>query len=226
MADTDKRTTLLTVTRRQLMAGVAAASSAGPFGVSARDDTTRKLQLEDPTLRLCERWLEVHGRTQALCRKQQSLETMLVRTIGSQNTQEHLTSGGEANVRSVDGLSIILLPEDEAFQDKAVAELAAHQARWDAMDDQIGYSRMDEMIRQSEAIEQALLGDLLLSPATTIHGVLAKLSVMLCEAENREDPDDFPWLHIRALWNDLIRLHGLDAVTNPGSEKQQNSQSR
>ncbi|WP_095201995.1 hypothetical protein [Mesorhizobium carmichaelinearum] len=225
MADTDNKSTLLTVTRRQLMAGVAAASSSGPFGVSARENTTRKLQLEDPTLRLCERWLEVHGRTQALCRKQQSLETLLVRTIGFQNTQEHLTSGGEANVRSVDGLSIILLPEDEAFH-KAVAELAAHQAHWDAMDDQIGYSRMDEMIRQSEAIEQALLGDLLLSPATTIHGVLAKLSVVLCQAENREDPDDFPWHHIRALRNDLIRLHGLDAATNPRSEKQQNSQSR
>src|SRR6266567_1335308 len=117
MADTNNRTTLLTVTRRQLMAGVAAASSAGPFGVSARENTTRELQLEDPTLRLCERWLEVHGRTQALCRKQQSLETQLVRTIGFPNKQEDVTNRGEANAPSVDGLSIILLPEDEAFRD-------------------------------------------------------------------------------------------------------------
>ncbi|MFI7957434.1 hypothetical protein, partial [Acinetobacter baumannii] len=67
---------------------------------------------------------------------------------------------------------------------------------------------------------------LLLSPSTTIHGVLAKLSVILREAEQREDPDDFPWPHIRALRHDLTRLHGLDIATVLKSEEQQTSQSR
>ena len=175
------------------MMGAAAASTSD---ASAGEIMSHKSPKEDPSLRLCEQWREVHSNTMALCRKQQMLETQLVDAIG--------------------------FPD----RDQAVVNLAAHQARWDAMDNQIGYSRMDGMIRQSEAVERALLDDLLLSPSTTIHGVLAKLSVILREAEQREDPDDFPWPHIRALRHDLTRLHGLDIATVLKSEEQQTSQSR
>lgn len=224
MGDSDNSTALPSVTRRRLIAGAAAAGTAWPFGVSAHENTSRKVLREDPALHLCEKWREAHDNTLALCRKQQLLETELVRTVGFPNAQLRLASEDVAPTRSIDGgLGVF---EDDAIRDLAIDKLAAHQARWDAIDERIGYSRMDCMIRQSEAAEQALLDDLLRSPATTIHGVLAKLSVILFEGEHREDPDDFPWLHIRALRDDLCRLHGLDTVTTPSSEKQQNSKSR
>lgn len=190
MADSDNSTTLRSVTRRRLMIGAAAASVARPSGAAAGENMSPNSPQEDPSLRLCEQWREAHSNTTALCRKQQVLETQLIRTIGF------------------------------PARDRAVVDPTANQARWDAVDDQIGYSKMDGMIRQSEAAEQAILGNLLLSPATTIQGVLAKLSVILCEAEHREDPNDFPWPHIRALRNDLTRLHGLDIATILRSEKQ------
>ena len=196
MADSDNSTALPSVTRRRLMAGATAASIAWPSGGLAQGDTSPKVLQEDPSLRLCKEWGEVHSNTVALCRKQQVLETQLIKTIGF------------------------------PARDQVAVDPTANQARWDAMDDQIGYSKMDGMIRQSEAAEQAILSDLRLSPATTIQGVLAKLSVILCEAEHREDPHDFPWPHIRALRNDLTRLHGIDIATILRSEKQQNSQSR
>jgi hypothetical protein len=196
MADSDNSMTLPSVTRRRLMMGAAVASVAWPSGASAGENMSPNSPQEDPSLRFCEQWREVHSKTMVLCRRQQVLEAQLIKTIGF------------------------------PARDRAVVDPAAHQARWDAMDDQIGYSKMDGMIRQSEAAEQALLSDLLQSPAATIQGVLAKLSVILCEAEHREDPDDFPWAHIRVLRNDLIRLHGRDIATTLKSEKQQNSQSR
>ncbi|MFE0017549.1 hypothetical protein ACFWXH_22090 [Mesorhizobium sp. NPDC059054] len=208
MSGSDDGRILPSITRRRLMTGAAAASITWPFGLSAHENTPRKVLREDPSFRLCERWREMHDNTLALCRKQQSLEADLVRTIGFPSIQERRSNGGEVTIRSINDL-----PEDNAIQSRASADLAAHQARWDAMDDQIGYSRMDAMIRQSEALEQAILDDLLRSPALTIDVVLAKLSVILCEAENREDPDDFPWSHIRAVRNDLARLHGLDIDT-------------
>jgi hypothetical protein len=224
MADSDNRRTLPSVTRRRLMAGAASAGAAWPFGGSARGDILGMESRDDPALCSCEKWQEARNNTLALCRKQQSLEAHLVRTIGFPDVR--LINGSEPAIRFIDGLPERSLLEDEAVRHRAVVDLAAHQARWDAMDEQIGYSRMDRIIRESEATEQAILSDLLLSPALTIHGVLAKLSVILCEAENREGRDDFPWPHIRALRHDLIRLHGLDIATIPSSEKPQNSQSR
>ncbi|WP_181176584.1 hypothetical protein [Mesorhizobium sp. B2-3-5] len=54
--------------------------------------------------------------------------------------------------------------------------IAAHQARWDAADAEIGYSRTDELIQRSE---QALLDDLALSPACSVEAATTKAASML-----------------------------------------------
>ena len=104
--------------------------------------------------------------------------------------------------------------------------MAEHQTRWDALDDQIGYSRMDSLIRQSEAVERALLDEIVLSPASSVDAMLAKLAVILCEAENRDAPEEFPWPHIRSLRNDLTRLHGAEPATIARPGQQLNSENR
>ncbi len=223
MADSDNSTALSSVTRRRLMAAV---TRSRPPDVSTPQSPSSETSHEDQILRLCEEWQEAHDHTLALCRKHGVLEAELVRVIGFPSARLPLSKGSEGTVHSFDEVPEIGSPEDEAAPNEAITELAAHQARWNALDDQIGYSRMDRLIRESEAVERALLDETLLSPASTIDGMLAKLSVILCEAENRDDPEDFPWPHIRSLRNDLARLYGTEPATIARPSPQPNSESR
>lgn len=224
MADPDNSTPLPSVTRRQLMA--ATASTTQRSQVSKRQSQSSEASHQDPILRLCEEWQEAHNHTLALCREHGALEAELARVIGFPNARPSLINRNDKKIRSVKDLPEVGPPEGGAIHDQASAELDEHQARWDAMDHQIGYSRMDGLIRQSEATERALLADILLSPASTIDAILAKLSVILCEAKNRDDPEDFPWPHIRSLRNDLTRLHGAEPATAARLGQQLNSESR
>ncbi|HEV2506819.1 MAG TPA: hypothetical protein VGV39_27345 [Mesorhizobium sp.] len=224
MADSDNSTTLPTVTHRRSMA--AAARTTRPFDVSTPQSQSSEASHEGLTLHLCEAWQEAHNHTLALCRKHGALEAELVRVIGFPSTRPSLNNGSDRQLHSVDNLPDVGPTEGEAIRDQAIVEPDEHQARWDAMDDQIGYSRMDSLIRQSEATERALLADILLSPASTMDGMLAKLSVLLAEAENRDDPEDFPWPHIRALRNDLTRLNGAAPASIARVGQQLNSESK
>ncbi|RWB38271.1 MULTISPECIES: hypothetical protein [unclassified Mesorhizobium] len=120
------------------------------------------------------------------------------------------------DAHSIESLNDAYSPENEVEWGRALADFAAHQARWDAADDEIGYSRTDELIRQSETAESALLDDLPETAATSIEGILAKLKVILRDGEHWEHPDDFPWPHIRSVLGDLSRHHKYrsgDAMT-------------
>lgn len=213
MADSDHSTTLSSVTRRLLMTQIVAAGGLLPFGARAREDISIKGQHDDPALRLCESWHEVHRSTLALCRKQQQLETYLVKAIGFPCAKMQLPGGGEKTVHSPESLDELYSPENEVAWRRALADLAAHQARWDAADAEIGFSRTDELIQRSKAAEQALLDDLPLTPACSVEGVLAKLFVILCYGEHWEDSDDFPWRHVRSALDDLARYHHIDPTT-------------
>ncbi|CDX41465.1 conserved hypothetical protein [Mesorhizobium plurifarium] len=213
MADSDHSTTLPSVTRRLLMTQIVGVAGLWPFGARARENVSIKGRQDDPALRLCESWHEVHRSTLALCRQQQQLETYLVKAIGFPCAKVQLAGGGERTVHSVESLESLYSPENEVAWDRALADLSAHQARWDATDAEIGFSRTDELIQRSEAAEQALLDDLPLTPARTVEGVLAKLSVVLRYGEHWEDSDEFPWRHIRSVLDDLARYHHIDPTT-------------
>lgn len=217
MVDSDNSMTLPSVTRQRLMAGAGAAGTAQQSQVSTQQSQSSEALYEDRTLRLCEEWQEAHEHTLMLCRRHQALETQLVRAIGFPSEWLLFPNGSKEK---------IVAHEGDTISDQAMAEQAEHQARWDALDDQLGYSRMDSLILQSEATERALLADILLSPASTVDCILAKLSVILCEGENRDDPENFPWPHIRSLHNDLTRLHGTEPATTARPGQQLNSESR
>ncbi|MBZ9843371.1 hypothetical protein [Mesorhizobium sp. CA5] len=225
MADSDNTTPLSFVTRRLLMTQIVTMAGLGPFGARARENIAIKSRQDDPALRLCESWHEIHRSTLELCRQQQQLETYLVKAIGFPCAKMQLPGGGEKTVHSVESLDELYSPESEVALDRVLADLAAHQARWDAADAEIGFSRTDELIRRSEATEQALLDDLPLSQACSVEGVLAKLLVILRYGEHWEDPDDFPWRHIRSVLDDLARHHHIDPASivasraNEGKER-------
>ncbi|RUW51082.1 hypothetical protein EOA32_17200 [Mesorhizobium sp. M1A.F.Ca.ET.072.01.1.1] len=220
MADSDHSTTLSSVTRRLLMTQIVAMGALWPFGARARENISVKGRQGDPVLRLCAKWHEVHRSTLALCRQQQQLETYLVEAVGFPCAKMQLRDGGERTVHSVESLDKLYSSENEVAWGRALADLAAHQARWDAADVEIGFSRTDELIQRSEAAEQALLDDLPLSPARSVEGVLAKLLVILHYGEHWENPDDFPWRHIRSMLDDLARCHDIDPASIVNANEQ------
>ncbi|RWK29349.1 hypothetical protein [Mesorhizobium sp.] len=208
MADSDNSMSLSFVTRRRLLAGTATAALAWPFQVKSRAAEVRGGSgAPDPALVLCENWQDFHEETLALCREQQRLETHLARTVGFPCAKVGLADGTELMLHSMEGLNDAYSPEIEVEWGRAVADFAAHQARWDAADAEIGYSRADELIRQSETAERELLDNLPQTAATSMEGILAKLLVILHDGEHWERPDEFPWPHIRSVLDDLVRHH-------------------
>ncbi|ESW82151.1 hypothetical protein X760_01360 [Mesorhizobium sp. LSHC422A00] len=226
MDDSDDSMNLFFITRRRLLTGTATGAAAWPFQAKSLAGELTDGSAADPALRLCGSWQRIHDETLALCREQQRLETHLARIVGFPCAKVRLADGTDVTLHSIESLNDAHSPENEVEWGRALADFVAHQARWDAADAEIGYSRTDELIRQSETVEGALLDDLPQTAATSIEGILAKLKVILRDGEHWEHPDDFPWPHIRSVLNDLVRLHRLDVATNPSSEKQQNSQSR
>ncbi|MEI9404793.1 hypothetical protein [Mesorhizobium argentiipisi] len=224
MADSDHSTTLSSVTRRLLMRQIVTVAGLWPFGAWARENVSINGRQDDPALGLYESWCEVHRSTLVLCRQQQQLERYLVKAIGFPSAKMQLPGGGEKTVHSVESLDELYSPENEVAWGRALSELAAHQARWDATDAEIGFSRTDELIQRSEAAEQALLDDLPLTPARSVEGALAKLLVILRNGEHWEDPGDFPWRHIRSVLDDLARYHHIDPATIVASCAQERHQ--
>lgn len=210
MDDSDNSMSLSFVTRRRLLAGTATAvaAAAWPLQVKSRAaELTDRSSAADPALCLCGNWQKIHDETLALCREQQRLETHLARTVGFPCAKVRLADGTDVQLHSIESLNDAYSPENEVEWGRALADFAAHQARWDAADAETGYSRTDELIRQSETAESALLDDLPQTAATSIEGILAKLTVILRDGEHWEHPDDFPWPHIRSVLDDLARHH-------------------
>ncbi|MBZ9683378.1 hypothetical protein LB531_22235 [Mesorhizobium sp. CO1-1-2] len=208
MADSDSSMSSFFVTRRRLLAGTATAAAAWPFQVKSRAaELTDGSSAADPAFRLCGDWQKIHDETLALCHEQQQLETHLARTVGFPCAEVRLADGTNVTLHSIESLNDAYSPENEVEWGRALADFAAHQARWDAADAEIGYSRTDELIRQSETAESALLEDLPQTAATSMEGILAKLRVILNDGEHWEHPADFPWPHIRSVLDDLARHH-------------------
>ena len=178
MDDSDNSMSLSFVTRRRLLAGTATAAVACPFHVKSRAaELTDGSSAADPALRLCGNWQKIHNETLALCREQQRLETHLARTVGFPCAKVRLADGTHVTLHSIESLNDAYSPENEVEWGRALADFAAHQARWDAADAEIGYSRTDELIRQSETAESALLDNLPQTAATSIEGIFAKLKL-------------------------------------------------
>ncbi|MER9295739.1 hypothetical protein NKI38_04435 [Mesorhizobium sp. M0621] len=221
MDDSENSMSLSFVTRRRLLAGTATAALAWPFhGKSRAAEVRGGSGAPDPALVLCGNWQDFHDETLALCREQQRLETHLARTVGFPCAKVRLSNGTDLTLHSMEGLNDACSPEIEVEWGRAVAEFAAHQARWDAADAEISYSRADELIRQSETAERLLMDKLPQTAATSIEGILAKLLVILHDGEHWERPDDFPWPHIRSVLNDLARHQSIDARLIAGSIEQ------
>lgn len=216
MADSDHSTSLFSVTRRRLLVGTATTCLASVLHNSGPADTrsiegTRRAP--DDAFSLWQEWLAAHEKTVAACRRQQRLETRLVKEIGFPRILVAMPD-------EPDPVPIFLMeklddflgcdPETDSLRARAQADLMAHQARWDTADETIGYSQAKHAEEEAAEHERQLAEALWATPAHSLAGVAAKLDAVLAEGEWCEDCPEFPWPQIRSALIDIVRLSELD----------------
>ncbi|WP_292133395.1 hypothetical protein [Mesorhizobium sp.] len=119
-----------------------------------------------------------------------------------------LSDGKRVTLHSLGALHEVLDlgPEDVGKRAKAESDFAAHQARWDAADRELGYSVTLRAEREAGDRAEDLLELLSETPAASLAGVAAKLDAVLREGEVSEDSDEFPWPQIRSAFEDMSRI--------------------
>ncbi|MER9579462.1 hypothetical protein NKJ36_25130 [Mesorhizobium sp. M0142] len=210
MADSDHTMTLSFVTRRQMLAGGLVTSIAFAFekDALAGNDAVMSFPPADPALALWREWRTAHKLTEKLCRRQQRLETRLVEGVGFPCATVRLPRGEDVTIHSIRALNDVLGrgPDTAALRQKAKADFAAHQARWDAHAEEIGYTAALKAERETGDRAKDLLEALSTTPATTLAGVAGKLDAVLREGETWEECSEYPWPQIRSALSDLVRI--------------------
>ncbi|MER8373930.1 hypothetical protein [Mesorhizobium sp. M1406] len=209
MADSDNTTTLPPVTCRTAHTRTGTATTGSQPATTACIDFERD-QSADPAVAASRKWQAAHEETERLSREQQRLERKLVETVGFPSVVIKLSEGRTVTLHSLEALRDVVGvgSVDVAVGAKAEADLAAHQARWDASDRVIGYSAT--MRAESEAADraEALLEALSETPAISLAGVAAKLDAILREGQPSKDDSEFPWPQIRSVLEDIGRIGG------------------
>ncbi|SIT09400.1 hypothetical protein [Paracoccus saliphilus] len=208
MADSDHTRIHAAVTRRKALKATAAGMMSVPFQIIGPVAEAGAEQ-PDPALALWRDWQAVHHQTDALCRQQQHLEALLMRTIGFPRVMVELDDDGTAVILSQEDDIEDLLDDNPALAGaciKAKLEFAARQARWAEADALVGYSsaRREELAAADQA--QQLIDALTVTPATTLAGVAGKLDMILREGQTSEDCEEFPWREIRLALLDLVQI--------------------
>lgn len=211
MADSDNTRVCPSVTRRKLLTATMAVAAMWPFqnGKAAAVVKPTGNNAFDPAISLWHEWRAACLHTAALRRKQQGLKIQLINAIGFPRAEVHLSDEDATIPISCYGDIEELFGDNPAFAEvraKAEAGLAAHQARWDAEDERIGYSDAKREELAAAEHEEELADALASAPATTLAGIAGKLDAILREGESWEEPTEFPWPQIRSALGYLISI--------------------
>ncbi|RWB56713.1 hypothetical protein [Mesorhizobium sp.] len=207
MGDSDNTTTRPLVTRRRVLAGTAIAIVGSKRNAFARNDLETD-QSADPAVAVWRKWQAAHEHTERLCRQQQRLERILAETVGFPCATIMLRDGESLTLHSLRALRDVLdhRPEDTAMRARGEADFAAHQARWDAADREIGYSATLRAEREAADRAEDLLELLSETPSASLAGVVVKLDAVLKVGEGSGDDAEFPRPQIRSALDDVIRI--------------------
>ena len=193
MADSDNTTALPFVTQggRRKSCAVDDDGLVGGFvhAVSLRAPL-------DPCVVLLQDWEHAHHMAVVLCRLQQRLEIRIRNALGASEPD-----GG---------------PENDEQNTPHASVLAARQARWDELDKKFGYTRARAAEAQAVEAEEEIFDAVAATPAQSLAGIAAKLSIIVGSGESMGDTSAFPWPQIQSVLADLKALGegGLDAATN------------
>lgn len=157
---------------------------------------------------LWQEWRAAHAQVEKFCRKQQRLETALIKAVRFPHVdivlpdQEYVV--GAFTMEEIDR-QFGDAPEHAKTKRTAKALLAERQAAWDALDERIGYSRAKEAEEKAFTMQEQRLNDLFSQPARSVVGVAAKLHTAIAMGEDSPG-DEFPWPQIRVAMTDLLSL--------------------
>ncbi|WP_406873725.1 hypothetical protein WHT83_10195 [Aminobacter sp. P9b] len=192
MADSDNTTALPFVTQggRRMSCALDDVGAVGDI-VHA----VRLLAPFDPCVALLQDWEQAHHMSVVLCRLQQRLETRIRNALASSEPDRG--------------------PENDGHSTPQTSLLAARRARWDELDKEFGYTRARAAEAQAVEAEEEILDAVAATPAQSLAGLIAKLTIIVGSGENMGDMSAFPWPQIQSGLADLKALGeiGLDAKT-------------
>ncbi|MER9064804.1 hypothetical protein [Mesorhizobium sp. M0698] len=140
------------------------------------------------------------------------MRRLLGQLVQSCNGLDHLPESAPkeaaAILESIEALNEVLgkAPDIAALREKAEADFAAHQARWDAVAEEGGYTAALTAEREAGERAEDLLEAFSTTPATTLAGVAGKLDAVLRNGEVWEGCSEYPWPQIRSALGDLVRI--------------------
>ncbi|WP_244412754.1 hypothetical protein [Ancylobacter novellus] len=105
------------------------------------------------------------------------------------------------------------LPSLCSQRNKVAATLCAHQQRWDDADRAIGYTATKQEEASASADEERLIAMLLAADAASLHGLSAKLDVLIAVGADGAEGRHFPWPELRRIRRDIVRLAQLQSQT-------------
>ncbi len=212
MADSENNRTLPAITRRKLLSATTAylTALAGHRAQSAsypvRDQdavATRNV------LGLWRAWYDAHEEGKRLCHRQQRLETAVLNSAGGFPVLKLEIPGEDIPVVVQTHQQIdTLLPGDAMAQARKMAktELSAKLKRWNAADEQLGYSRARHAETRIAAVEHALASSLWQAPAHTTSDIIAKLHSIIETEDPGSNVKERPWPQLRVILAELVRI--------------------
>jgi hypothetical protein len=193
--------------RRAFLSSTAALIAAVDVAIGARGGES--IHSTDPAVSLWRDWLAAQRQYNEASRRQQKLETEMLRELGSFPRVKVVLSEDIGFMWAYSGKEIDrLLPnsDQDEIRRKARAELAARLHDWNAADTSIGYSRAKKAEAEIVAVEEALAKDLWMTRPNSSAGVAAKLHCVL----EMEDPgsrlEDEPWPQLRMILSELVQV--------------------
>lgn len=205
MAKSKDSTSPSSLTRRTLLAGAAAAplAPAPVFSESLTGGCER-----DPVLALWQQWREAQAEAEAWRVRWQKLERLLFRTVGFPRVAVPAPGDRATYVIDHDDIEDLLgdAAETAALRERLHANLASHQARWDAAATSVQFAAVEVQYDAADVRAEALSDTISRTPAGSVAGVAAKLALVVAFGQPSEHDDQFPWPHLRSALADLHRL--------------------
>ncbi|MCQ1838427.1 hypothetical protein [Neorhizobium galegae] len=215
MASSGNKDVSFGTTRRNFLSHAAASIAAASVRAGAVVRTERSGQ-GDPVVSLWRDWMVAHRLCGEACRRQQKLETELLRQFGSFPRTKAPLSEDCGFMWAYSGREIDrLLPnaDQDEMRRRARAALAARRSEWKTADKRVGYTRAKKAEKEIADVEEALAQELWSAAPRSVAGVAVKLHSLLEMEDPRSALQEAPWPELRTILADLVRISaGPNAV--------------
>ncbi|WP_152564344.1 hypothetical protein [Neorhizobium vignae] len=143
------------------------------------------------------------------CRRQQKLETELLREFGSLPRikvplSEDCGFIWAYSTREIDRL--LPAADQDEMRRQARAALAASRSEWKTADKRVGYTRAKKAEEEIADVEEALAKELWSAAPRSVAGVAVKLHSLLEMEDPRSALQEAPWPELRTILADLVRI--------------------